>query len=82
MLTKAKTRSRLLLPLDDEQIATRRPPAVESGPAVAARVRGGGLCWTEKACEDAGGAWKWHESGGYYCDGSDCVDSGSGDWDA
>jgi hypothetical protein len=69
-----------LFPLWDEQIAVRRRSVGDNGLHVTTQMRGG-LCLTESQCENSGGEWKWASDGGYYCDGSDCSDSGTGDWD-
>ena len=68
-----------MFPLNDEQIATRRPPAADNGPILATQMRGG-TCMSASECEKAGGIWK-QDMIGWYCDGADCKDSGTGDWD-
>ena len=67
-----------LLPLCDEQIATRW---LGDGPRVATQVRSG-RCNSKAECEAAGGTWGYPEHSIYpQCIGAKCVDSGSGDWD-
>jgi hypothetical protein len=70
-----------LFSLKDAQIAVRQPLLATTGPSVTTQLRGG-VCNTQSQCAEAGGKWTWDPYAGmYYCIGSDCSDSGTGDWD-
>jgi len=80
MAQKAK---QALFRLYDGQIAVSRPVAIDDGPRVATQMRGG-ECLTQSQCEEAGGEWIVVTAAGHtggVCEGANCVDSGTGDWD-